>query len=151
MRAHRQIILCAVALGTLAGCGMDFGRRPAGSVYVVFFDEFSANFSPDARSIIDRAAAAAKQRHVRLIRVETRGNATGSPEATMKISETRAAVIRDALVADGVDASTIRLVPLGQMGTADTGVTPRRAVITLEGGPVAGAAQPAVPGGGGGY
>jgi outer membrane protein OmpA-like peptidoglycan-associated protein len=132
MSLSRPILTSAIALCMIAGCASNIDPNSRGGVYPVFFEEFSADISPDAQAIIDTAAAEAKHRHTTLIRVEARANATGSPDATMKIAETRAAVIRDALLRDGVAGSSIRLIPLGQMGTTDTGVMPRRVTITLE-------------------
>jgi outer membrane protein OmpA-like peptidoglycan-associated protein len=132
MWPSRKLISLAIAFGTIAGCAANNSPLAEGPAYQVFFEEFSADISPEARTIIDSAAIEAKRRHTTVIRVEARGNANGSSDATMKIAETRAAVVRDALLSDGIANSSILLVPLGQLGTTDTGVMPRRVTITLE-------------------
>lgn len=81
--------------------------------YLVFFDQFSANVSPSAKDIISRAATDAIRRQPNVIRIEARANAAGSADATMKIAQTRAAVVRDMLVADGVSAAILQIVPIG--------------------------------------
>lgn len=132
MWPSRPLIALSLALGMVAGCAPSDSAPAQERVYLVFFEEFSADVSPEARAIIDQAATEAKQRHTAVIRIEARGNANGSSDATMKIAETRAAVVRDALVSDGIPTASIRLVPLGQQGTKDTGVMTRRVTITLE-------------------
>lgn len=129
----RKQTWCAAAVVLMtAGCGASVTPPSAKQEYLVFFDDFSAHLSDEARTVIDSAAAEAKRRHTTRIRVEASANANGSPDATMKIARTRAAVIRDALVSDGVSDATILQVPLGQMGTTDTSVMMRRTAIILQ-------------------
>ena len=129
----RKQIWCAAAVVIMAaGCSASVTPASTKQEYLVFFDDFSAHLSDEARAVIDSAAAEAKRNHTKRIRVEASANANGSPDATMKIARTRAAVVRDALVSDGVSDSTILLIPLGQMGTTDTSVMMRRTTITLQ-------------------
>jgi outer membrane protein OmpA-like peptidoglycan-associated protein len=128
--AFRTIAVTAcLAAGACAGPPADM---PSEARFLVFFEEFGARIGPDGNDIVRQAASAALKRHTTAIRIEARANATGSADATMKIAETRAAVVRDMLISDGVLPSTLRLVPIGQNGTQDTGVAPRRVDIILE-------------------
>jgi outer membrane protein OmpA-like peptidoglycan-associated protein len=129
----RKQIWCAAAVVLMtAGCSASVTPPLAKQEYLVFFDDFSAHLSDEARAVIDSAATEAKRRQTKRIRVEASANASGSPDATMKIARTRAAMVRDALVSDGVSDATILLVPLGQMGTTDTSVMMRRTAIILQ-------------------
>lgn len=127
-----NLIAIVLFLAAVAGCSPAEHSVRHDDVFLIFFEEFSANILPEAKSIVDEAAAEAKRQHIRSIRIEARANATGSPDATMKLAETRAAVIRDALQADGIRPDMIRLVPVGQAGTTDRGVGTRRVDIILE-------------------
>src|SRR5579883_2298869 len=81
--------------------------------YLVYFNEFSANLTPDARNVIAEAAAKAREYGVRTIRIEGRASATGSEAANQRLTETRTQVVYDALEKDGVDPKIIQQQPLG--------------------------------------
>ena len=99
--------------------------------YLVYFNEFSANLSPDALNVIGEAAQYAKENRAKAIRVEGRASATGSPAANQHLTETRTQVVYDALQKDGVDPTIIQQQPLGQTTTTDTTVMDRRVDIVL--------------------
>jgi outer membrane protein OmpA-like peptidoglycan-associated protein len=106
------------------------GMTEAGR-YLVYFNEFSANLTPDAQNVIAEAAAKAKEYGARTIRIEGRASATGSAEANQRLTETRTQVVYDALQRDGVDPTIIQQQPLGQVTTTDTSVMQRRVDVVL--------------------
>jgi hypothetical protein len=99
--------------------------------YLVYFNEFSADISPDAQNVIAEAAKYARENGATAIRVEGRASATGSPEANQRLTETRTQVTYDALVRDGIDPRIIQQKPLGQTTTTDISVMERRVDIVL--------------------
>lgn len=105
--------------------GAEIGR------YLVYFDEFSANLSPDAQNVIGEAARYAKEHGARMVRVEGRASATGSAAANQHLTETRTQVVYDQLQRDGVDPTIIQQQPLGQITATDTSVMDRRVDVVL--------------------
>ena len=99
--------------------------------YLVYFNEFSAYLSPDAQNVIATAAQRIHETGVKVVRVEGRASATGSPAANQHLTETRTQVVYDQLQKDGVDPTTIQQQPLGQTTTTDTSVMDRRVDIVL--------------------
>jgi len=99
--------------------------------YPVYFDEFSANLTPQARQVVADAARKAKEVGARAVRVEAHASATGSPAANQKLTETRAQVTYDQLQKDGVNPATVQQVSLGQTETGDASVADRRVDIVL--------------------
>ena len=127
------------ALGALlfilvAGCAQQpvtSNAAPEIGRYLVYFNEFSADLSPDALNVIGEAAKYAKENGATAIRVDGRASATGSPEANQRLTETRTQVTYDALVRDGIDPRIIQQRPLGQTTTTDVSVMERRVDIVL--------------------
>ena len=107
MRLNRHL-LGLVVLGAVAGCMPQAQAPQGGERFLVYFDEFSANITPQAQSVIDDAAAKAKATRPKAIRIEARASATGSPAANQKLTETRAQVVADALQRDGLDPTIFR-------------------------------------------
>src|SRR3977135_3337976 len=76
MAGIRSNLRCALFFAVLAACapmGVDNGR------FLVYFDEFSANLTPEARAVLADAAKRARETSSRLVRIEARASATGSP------------------------------------------------------------------------
>jgi OmpA-OmpF porin, OOP family len=75
--------------------------------FLIFFDWNKATLTPEARSILASAAAAAKQGQV--VRIELTGHADRSGPATynMRLSQRRADAARAQLVRDGIAAGEI--------------------------------------------
>lgn len=130
-RRRRQFFAILVA-GALAGCVAPGTAPQDGERFLVYFDEFSANITPQAQSVIDEASAKAKATHAKAIRIEAHASATGSPAANQKLTETRAQVVADALQKDGIDPTMLRQVAAGQTPTGDTSVADRRVDVVLE-------------------
>jgi outer membrane protein OmpA-like peptidoglycan-associated protein len=121
----------AAALALLAGCAPQPSGTDAGR-FLVFFDEFSANLTADAKVIIADAAKTAKAQGARAVRIEGRASATGSPEANRSLAQTRTQVVADELAKDGIAPAMVKQAPIGQTGSGDAGVTERRVDIVLE-------------------
>jgi outer membrane protein OmpA-like peptidoglycan-associated protein len=136
MRLNRYLfgrhLLGLVVLGAVAGCMPQAQAPQEGARFLVYFDEFSANITPQAQGVIADAAAKVKATHPRAIRIEAHASATGSPAANQKLTETRSQVVADALQRDGLDPGTFRQVAAGQTPTGDTSVADRRVDIVLE-------------------
>lgn len=131
MTRRRRHLLGFLVLGALAGCAMP---RPTsdGERFLVYFDEFSANITPQAQSVIDQAVAKATATHARAIRIEAHASATGSPTANLYLTETRAQVVADALQKDGISPAMMHKVAAGQTPSGDTSVADRRVDLVLE-------------------
>ena len=133
MIRNRLLPGMAVVFLLLSGCV----QQPAAPTmteagrYLVYFDEFSARITDDAKGIIANAAAQARQVGARAIRIEGRASATGSAAANQALTETRTQVVYDQLQQDGVDPTIIQQQPLGQATTTDTSVSDRRVDIVL--------------------
>jgi outer membrane protein OmpA-like peptidoglycan-associated protein len=129
MAGIRSNLPCALIFAVLAACvpmSADNGR------FLVFFDEFSANLTPEAHTVLADAAKRARETGSRLVRIEARASATGSPAANQRLAETRSQVVADELRADGLSPAMLQQVPIGQTGSGDPTVAERRVDIVLE-------------------
>jgi outer membrane protein OmpA-like peptidoglycan-associated protein len=100
--------------------------------FLVYFDEFSANLSDEAKAVIADAAKRAHDSGVRAIVVQARASATGKPETNKFLAQTRSSIVTDQLEEDGVARTMIRQEPIGQTGSNDATVYNRRVDIILE-------------------
>jgi OOP family OmpA-OmpF porin len=100
--------------------------------YVVYFDEFSANLSDEAKSVIADAAKRARETGAKAIIVQARASATGTPETNKYLAQTRSSIVTDQLEADGIARNMIQQEPIGQTGSSDPSVYNRRVDIILE-------------------
>jgi outer membrane protein OmpA-like peptidoglycan-associated protein len=129
MSAVTRHLCCAALLVLLAGCvapSTDNGR------FLVFFDEFSANLTPDAHKVVADAVRRVRETGTRSVRIEARASATGSPTANQRLAETRSQVVADELATDGISPTMLHQVPIGQTGSGDPSVAERRVDIVLE-------------------
>jgi peptidoglycan-associated lipoprotein len=130
--AFRRSCCLTLLLSMLAACAAPAPSGPQPSRYLVYFDEFSANLSPAALGVIANAVAAARQARPRMIQVQARTSATGTPATNMKLAETRSSIVADQLATDGIPRTMIQQVPIGQTGSRDPTVYNRRVDIVLE-------------------
>jgi OOP family OmpA-OmpF porin len=86
-----------------------YAARPTG--FVVFFGSGSTSLTRPGATIVARASVAVKRAiaevpgsHVKIIGYS---DTSGSNDAAQRLSESRAATVRDALVHDGVDAAKV--------------------------------------------
>jgi OmpA-OmpF porin, OOP family len=100
--------------------------------FLVYFDEFSANLSDEAKSVIADAAKRAKDTSAKGIVVQARASATGTAETNKYLAQTRSSIVTDQLEADGIARTMIRQEPIGQTGSSDPTVYNRRVDIILQ-------------------
>ena len=97
MRAPIRLI----ALLTLASCAMPAARTDPPR-FAVFFEEWSARLDAEATGALSAAAREANTRPNASVQVIGYADPTGSPQANVDISRTRAQQVSDTLVANGV-------------------------------------------------
>ena len=100
--------------------------------FLVYFDEFSANLSTEAKSVIADAAKRAKETGAKGIVVQARASAIGTAETNKYLAQTRSSIVTDQLEEDGIARTLIRQEPIGQTGSSDPTVYNRRVDIILQ-------------------
>ena len=100
--------------------------------FVIYFDEFSANLSDEAKGVIANAVKQARETHAKTLVVQARASATGTAETNKYLAQTRSSIVSDQLQADGIARTMIRQEPIGQTGSNDPTVYNRRVDIILE-------------------
>jgi outer membrane protein OmpA-like peptidoglycan-associated protein len=118
-------ILFLTALGPPAAHAEDATR------FVVYFGSWSALIEPDAQKVIAAAAAAAKQHAAAPVTVTGYASTIGSVAANTLLSQLRAQIVDDELVADGVDGKRITHTATGATSFLVEPVESRRVVIQL--------------------
>ena len=110
------------------------GNTPTAELprFLVYFDEFSANLSNEAKATIADAAKRARDTGAKTLVVQARASATGRPETNKYLAQTRSSIVTDQLEEDGIARSMIRQEPIGQTGSSDASVYNRRVDIILE-------------------
>src|ERR1700758_5047414 len=68
--------------------------------YLVYFDEYSANLSDEAKATIADAAKRARDTGAKAIVVQARASATGRPETNKYLAQTRSSIVTDQLEDD---------------------------------------------------
>jgi outer membrane protein OmpA-like peptidoglycan-associated protein len=126
MRRFACLLLLAVAACTASP------SSPPHKV-VVFFQEWSAAIDPAATGAISTAAQWAKDHPGTAIKVTGYADPTGSAAANDFLSHTRAQVVADQLVTDGVDQSRIAIGAQGATGFTLTSQESRRVEIAIGG------------------
>jgi OOP family OmpA-OmpF porin len=105
----------------LAACA-DQGSPPAaaaapqlaGAWYQVFFDTDQADLSPRGQLIVDKVAYVVRNNNEVRVTVIGRTDRAGTATANMALSERRAELVRDALIAAGVPSARIDTSWLGE-------------------------------------
>lgn len=82
--------------------------------YIVFFDFAKSNLTPEADRIVAAAAANAAQARVTTLEVTGHADRSGSDRFNMRLSQRRADVVRQALIAKGIPASEIVVAAKGE-------------------------------------
>ena len=100
--------------------------------FLVYFDEFSAFLTDEAKTIIGDAAKRARETGAHRIVVQARASATGTAETNKYLAQTRSSIVADQLEADGISRSMIQQQPIGQTGSSDPTVYNRRVDIIVE-------------------
>lgn len=81
---------------------------------IVYFDYDKANLTPEAANLIREASARAMQGDVDTVVVAGNADRSGGSAYNQALSERRAAVVREALIANGVPADKIRTEAYGE-------------------------------------
>jgi OOP family OmpA-OmpF porin len=100
--------------------------------FLVYFDEFSANLSDEAKTVIADAAKRARDSGAKAIVVQARASSTGTAETNKYLAQTRSSIVTDQLEADGIARTMVRQEPIGQTGSDDPTVYNRRVDIVLQ-------------------
>jgi OmpA-OmpF porin, OOP family len=137
-RAFRRYTGLAVILASIVLSDAARSQAPPGPTnqsgprFLIYFDEFSAFLTDEAKTIIAEAAKRARETGVHRIVVQARASATGTSETNKYLAQTRASIVTDQLEADGVSRAMVQQEPIGQTGSSDPTVTNRRVDIVLE-------------------
>ena len=126
-------ILMVLVIPTAASAQMaPSAANQSGPRFLVYFDEFSAFLSDEAKTIIADAAKRARETGARKVVVQARASATGTAETNKYLAQTRSSIVADQLEADGIARAMIEQEPIGQTGSSDPSVYNRRVDILLE-------------------
>src|SRR5690349_21254763 len=130
----RLTFLCIAVMGATVASAQAPASNPTGEIprFLVYFDEFSANLSDEAKATIADAAKRARDSGAKGIVVQARASATGKPETNKYLAQTRSSIVTDQLEEDGIARTMIRQEPIGQTGSSDPSVYNRRVDIILE-------------------
>src|SRR5215471_14807742 len=133
-RLCRLLVLLS-ALSAASGASGQTAVSPSNNEnprFLVYFDEFSANLSDEAKTTIADAAKRARESGAKTVLVQARASATGTAETNKYLAQTRSSIVTDQLESDGLARAMIRQEPIGQTGSNDPTVTDRRVDIILE-------------------
>ncbi len=86
--------------------------------FTVYFDYDKSNLTDQALTLIQEAAARALENDIDTVVVQGNTDTSGSSAYNQALSERRARVVRDALVANGVPADSIRVEAFGESNLA---------------------------------
>jgi OOP family OmpA-OmpF porin len=131
-RYWRLVMLSAAFVASTAASAQTGSSTTNQTRFLVYFDEFSAFLSNEAKTIIADAAKRARETGAHRIVVQARASATGTAETNKYLAQTRSSIVTDQLEADGIARAIIRQEPIGQTGSNDPTVTDRRVDIILE-------------------
>jgi outer membrane protein OmpA-like peptidoglycan-associated protein len=131
----RRMTTLALLLGLGACSTVTPSPQAAGDGprYVVFFQEWSAGLDGSANRVITAAARAAAADPMAPVHVLGAADMLGSPQANVYLSQTRAQVVTDGLVRDGVAQSRIVQDARGSLQPVGGNVESRRVTITIGG------------------
>ncbi len=82
--------------------------------YIVFFDFAKSNLTPEADRIVAAAASNAQQARVTTLEITGHADRSGSDRFNMRLSQRRADVVRQALIAKGIPAAQIAVFAKGE-------------------------------------
>ena len=126
-------ILTALVISTAASAQTaPSAANQNGPRFLVYFDEFSAFLTDEAKTIIADAAKRARETGAHRIVVQARASATGTQETNKYLAQTRSSIVTDQLEADGIARTMIQQEPIGQTGSSDPSVYNRRVDIIVE-------------------
>ena len=135
LRSYWRLVMILVMLVVSAAASAQTapGATPQTNPrFLVYFDEFSAFLSDEAKTVIADAAKRARESGARRIVVQARASATGTVETNKYLAQTRSSIVTDQLEADGIARGMIQQEPIVQTGSSDPSVYNRRVDIILE-------------------
>ncbi len=91
----------------------------------VYFDPQSAELTKEGRAVITAAARGAQSCRVASVEVIGLADAAGTPDASLEVSQKRAASVAGALKAEGLPAADFKLAAAGQTGAVNAAGQPR--------------------------
>jgi outer membrane protein OmpA-like peptidoglycan-associated protein len=101
-----------------AECPPQVGNEEAANLdplnVIVYFDYDKANLTPEAANLIREAATRAQANDVNSVVVVGHTDRSGGSAYNQALSERRAAVVRDALIANGIAADKVRVEAYGE-------------------------------------
>lgn len=103
----------------------------AGRLFVVFFEEWSADLSKSALDVIVHAAQIAKDNPNDTVLVEGYADPTGSARANALVSALRSELVSDSLTRAGVNADRIKQVAYGSIDYVMNSQESRRVTIAI--------------------
>jgi outer membrane protein OmpA-like peptidoglycan-associated protein len=86
--------------------------------FTVYFDYDKSNLTPEASNLVREAASRAMANDIDTVVVTGNTDTSGGAAYNERLSARRAAVVRDALIANGVSADRIRTEALGETNLA---------------------------------
>lgn len=108
---------------------------PAPRSFIVFFDWDSANVRPDARRVLETAAAYAKERGLARVNLVGHADRSGAAKYNLGLSLRRADAVKAALVGLGIEAAGVAVSARGEtvplVGTADGVREPRNRRVEI--------------------
>lgn len=111
----KKLLILSVLAG-LAGCAeLEGPVGPPPPATPVFFQPFSAALDQPALTTIATIAKAANEQPDAPVTVIGAADSVGDPQANLYLSKTRAQVVADQLVADGVDRARLRIHARGEI------------------------------------
>jgi len=133
-RLCRLLLLLPTLAGATAANAQTSANTPNSELprFLVYFDEFSANLSDEAKTVIADAAKRARDSGAKAIVVQARASSTGTAETNKYLAQTRSSIVTDQLEADGIARAMVRQEPIGQTGSNDPTVYNRRVDIVLQ-------------------
>ena len=125
-----------LVLSMLLGLGLAAAVLPASAAernkLVVYFASWSADIDESAAKSIDEAAKWAREHPRSAVNVAGYASTIGGKRANALLSDLRAQVVVDQLVAKGVSAARIKLLPKGATSYLDSPLESRRVEIYVD-------------------
>jgi len=117
---------------SLSGCALVAQQyHPAEPKFVVFFSAWSANLDQKGLTVVSGAAQAALKDPAATVQVVGFASTIGTDAANQKLSEQRAAAVRNQLLADGVPEARITSMSRGATSYEMSPIEARRVEIDI--------------------
>lgn len=129
---RRRAALLALTMIGLSGCALVAQQyHPAEPKFVVFFDSWSASLDQKGVTVVSGAAQAALKDPTATVQVVGFASTIGTDAANQKLSEQRAQVVLNQLLADGVPQARITSMSRGATSYEMSPIEARRVEIDI--------------------